>query len=94
MSTHHTSDTASTSSCCSTSAVNPAAAGNGRENLLGNANADEMTTCPVMAGTPVVKAVAEAAGLFRDYNGERYHFCCAGCGPAFDADPDRYANAA
>lgn len=92
MSTHHTNDTASTSSCCSTSAVNPTTAGNGRENLLGTP--DDMTICPVMAGTPVVKAAAEAAGLFRDYNGERYYFCCAGCGPAFDADPDRYANAA
>ncbi|MDQ0643470.1 YHS domain-containing protein [Microbacterium murale] len=97
MSTDHRSDT-STSSCCSISAVNPAAAGNGRENLLGGGGAgggtDDMTTCPVMAGTPVVKAVAEAAGLFRDHDGERYHFCCAGCGPAFDADPERYARVA
>ncbi|RAE97051.1 hypothetical protein DN545_38140, partial [Burkholderia multivorans] len=23
-----------------------------------------------------------------------YWFCCAACGPLFDADPDRYANAA
>ncbi len=56
--------------------------------------ASEMTECPVMAGTPVVKADAEAAGLYRDHNGERYWFCCAACGPLFDADPDRYANAA
>lgn len=93
MSTQPPSDTAATSSCCSTAGINPAAAGNGRENLLGG-NADDMTTCPVMAGTPVVKAVAEAAGLFRDYDGERYHFCCAGCGPAFDAHPERYTAAA
>ena len=46
-----------------------------------------------MAGTPVVKALAEATGLFRDYEGKRYWFCCAGCGPAFDADPAKYANA-
>ncbi|WP_298011650.1 YHS domain-containing protein [uncultured Microbacterium sp.] len=52
-----------------------------------------MTTCPVMEGTPVNKATAVAAGLFRDYEGERYYFCCAGCGPAFDADPARYAAA-
>lgn len=56
--------------------------------------ASEMTECPVMAGTPVVKADAEAAGLYRDYQGERYWFCCAACGPLFDADPDRYATAA
>lgn len=93
MSTNHSNETAATASCCSTSASNPAAAGNGRENLLGG-SPDDVTTCPVMAGTPVVKAVAEAAGLFRDYNGERYYFCCAGCGPAFDADPERYVKAA
>lgn len=93
MSTQHDSDTAPTGSCCSISAVNPAAAGNGRENLLAG-TADDMTTCPVMTGSPVVKAVAEATGLFRDHAGERYYFCCAGCGPAFDADPERYANAA
>jgi YHS domain-containing protein len=54
---------------------------------------DALATCPVMAGTPVVKAAAEATGLFRDYEGNRYWFCCAGCGPAFDADPAKYAQA-
>lgn len=53
----------------------------------------EMAECPVMAGTPVVKTDAEAAGLYRDYNGQRYWLCCASCGPLFDADPDRYATA-
>lgn len=77
------------SSCCSTGSANPAAAGNGRENLL--VGADDMTTCPVMVGSPVNKKVAEAAGLFRDHDGQRYHFCCAGCGPAFDSDPAKYA---
>ncbi|GAA1748047.1 hypothetical protein GCM10009794_11380 [Rothia terrae] len=50
-----------------------------------------MTTCPVMVGTPVSKKTAEAAGLYRDFKGERYYFCCAGCGPAFDSDPAKYA---
>lgn len=85
-----TNDTQATSSCCSTSAPNPAASGNGRDNLLGG-GADDMTTCPVMVGSPVSKKAAEAAGLFRDYEGQRYYFCCAGCGPAFDADPAKYA---
>ncbi|MBS4103048.1 heavy metal translocating P-type ATPase [Tsukamurella paurometabola] len=49
------------------------------------------TTCPVMVGNPVVKADAEAAGLFRDYDGERYFFCCPSCAPKFDADPAKYA---
>lgn len=61
---------------------------------LAKANSDDVTECLVMAGTPVIKSDAEAAGLYRDYNGERYWFCCAACGPLFDADPDRYANAA
>lgn len=41
-----------------------------------------------------MKAEAEAAGLFRDYKGERYWLCCGSCGPLFDADPDRYVDAA
>ncbi|XNZ00736.1 hypothetical protein ACL90Y_01610 [Micrococcus luteus] len=56
--------------------------------------AADMAECPVMVGTPVVKAEAEAAGLFRDYKGERYWLCCGSCGPLFDADPDRYVDAA
>ncbi|MET9328815.1 heavy metal translocating P-type ATPase [Tsukamurella sp. NPDC003166] len=54
--------------------------------------ADESTACPVMVGNPVVKSDAEAAGLFRDYDGERYYFCCPSCAPKFDADPARYAS--
>ena len=54
---------------------------------------DGTTECPVMAGTPVDKAAAEAAGLYRDYAGQRYWFCCPGCAPAFDADPARSAAA-
>ena len=77
------------SNCCSTNETNPAAENGGRENLLGGA--DDMTTCPVMVGTPVSKKTAEAAGLYRDFKGERYYFCCAGCGPAFDSDPAKYA---
>ena len=46
--------------------------------------------CVVMPGSLVDKAEAEAAGLFRDYESQRYWFCCAGCGPKFDADPARY----
>ncbi|WP_123815176.1 YHS domain-containing protein [Myceligenerans xiligouense] len=89
-----TNDPQAASSCCGTGghASDTAAAAGGRENLLASSG-DETTTCPVMEGTPVVKAVAEAAGLYRDYEGTRYWFCCAGCGPAFDADPAKYAAA-
>nr|WP_229741834.1 YHS domain-containing protein [Kocuria dechangensis] len=55
--------------------------------------ADATAECPVMAGTPVDKAAAEAAGLYRDHAGQRYWFCCPGCAPAFDADPAQYAAA-
>ncbi|GAA1751545.1 hypothetical protein [Kocuria aegyptia] len=54
---------------------------------------DETAECPVMPGNQVVKADAEAAGLVRDYQGQRYWLCCAGCGPAFDADPAKYVPA-
>lgn len=86
-----TNENQSSSSCCSTSATNPAAAEHGRENLIATGASDDMTTCPVMVGSPVSKAAAEAVGLYRDYEGERYYFCCAGCGPAFDSDPARFA---
>ena len=83
-----------TPSCCcgpaqtsDTNVIKPAA-----KNLLDPAPG--ATTCPVMPGTPVDKAAAEAAGLFRDYRGRRYWFCCKGCGPRFDRDPDKYAAAA
>lgn len=56
-------------------------------------DAGELATCPVMPGSTVVKAEAEEDGLFRDYNGTRYYFCCDACGPMWDADPARYANA-
>jgi len=62
-------------------------------NLLGPA-ADEIADCPVMPGSVVVKSEAEAKGLFRDYEGTRYWFCCAACEPLFDADPAKYATAA
>jgi YHS domain-containing protein len=61
-------------------------------NLLGPQD-DELAECPVMPGSMVVKAEAEAAGLARDYNGQRYYLCCAGCAPLFDADPAKYAAA-
>lgn len=59
----------------------------------GSANADSETSaeCPVMAGSFADKAEAEQQGLVRDYKGTRYYLCCAGCGPLFDADPEKYA---
>ncbi|WP_373427345.1 YHS domain-containing protein [Arthrobacter globiformis] len=36
---------------------------------------------------------SRSQGSLRDHKGQRYWFCCPGCGPAFDADPDKYAQA-
>ena len=56
-------------------------------------SADEVVECPVMPGSTVNKADAEELGLFRDYEGTRYWFCCSACGPLWDAEPAKYANA-
>lgn len=58
--------------------------------VIAHASAEDITECPVMAGTTVIKSEAEDAGLYRDYNGQRYWLCCNACGPLFDADPERY----
>lgn len=78
-------------SCCGHTAQNTTPP-NGRADLLALKTGD-IAECPVMTGSSVVTSVAEAVGLFRDDNGTRYYFCCAGCVPAFDADPARYATA-
>ncbi|WP_431812723.1 hypothetical protein [Kocuria sp. cx-455] len=44
-----------------------------------------------MVGNPVSKKAAGALGLFCDYDGGPYWFCCAGYGPTFDSDPAKYA---
>ncbi|TFC63145.1 YHS domain-containing protein [Cryobacterium sp. TMT2-15-1] len=76
-------DAAVTSSTCSGHHAAPA-----------DTASEDLALCLVMAGTPVVKSVAEAQGLYRDYEGGRYWFCCAACGPLFDVDPAKYASVA
>lgn len=51
----------------------------------------DLAVCPVMPTNVVVKADSEEAGFFRDFEGQRYWLCCAGCGPRFDADPAKFA---
>ena len=43
----------------------------------------EYVLCPVMGhkGT---------RNLYSDYEGKRYFFCCGGCAPAFNSDPESY----
>ena len=80
------------SNCCGGHSSHAPVESEGRPNLMGP-TADDMAICPVMEGRTVIKSVAEAAGLFRDYEGTRYWLCCAGCGPLFDADPQKYVAA-
>lgn len=48
------------------------------------AGATNLVTCPVMPGNQVDPAWAEKRGLFRDYEGARYWFCCLEeLGPTF-----------
>lgn len=51
----------------------------------------EALHCPVM-DAPI--ASYKAASGYRDHEGVRYFFCCAGCDDAFDAEPEKYASAA
>ena len=43
----------------------------------------EQQTCPVM-GNPINKE------LYTEYKGKKVYFCCAGCKPKFEADPEKY----
>ncbi|WP_448072961.1 YHS domain-containing protein [Georgenia yuyongxinii] len=54
---------------------------------------DEVVTCAVK-GNATVRSRAEADGLVRDYQGERYYLCCGHCADMFDADPAAYTTAA
>ncbi|NEE01971.1 YHS domain-containing protein [Phytoactinopolyspora halotolerans] len=67
--------------------------GHGHDSVHDQHDESELAECPVMPGSTVVKAEAEEDGLYRDYNGRRYYFCCDSCGPLWDADPERYAAA-
>jgi YHS domain-containing protein len=42
--------------------------------------------CPVMGGEFVVGENTDVS----EYGGKFYAFCCLGCKPQFDADPDKY----
>lgn len=43
--------------------------------------------CPV--SNQIVAGYAKAAD-YSNYKGTRYYFCCPGCKPQFDKDPDKY----
>ncbi len=50
-------------------------------------------TCAIMKDHTANIKEATSKKLFSDYKGNRYFFCCAGCKPAFDKNPAKYAKA-
>ncbi len=48
------------------------------------ATTGEQTTCPIMIGKPINKAI------FTEYKGKKVYFCCAGCDSMFKKDPEKY----
>ncbi|MBB5643019.1 hypothetical protein, partial [Cryobacterium roopkundense] len=58
-------------SCCSTDATDKATTMPPSAQTLLGASSDDLAECPVMTGSQVVKADAESAELFRDYEGNR-----------------------
>jgi YHS domain-containing protein len=51
---------------------------------VATAVAVEQTTCPIMEGNPIDKAI------FVEYKGKKVYFCCEGCPERFQADPAQY----
>ncbi len=47
------------------------------------AKAAEQTLCPVMGGK-INK------DIFTEYKGKKVYFCCPGCKPVFEKDPEKY----
>ena len=45
--------------------------------------AAKQTTCPVMGG-------AINKELYADHKGQRVYFCCLGCPPEFEKNPEKY----
>lgn len=63
--------------------------------ICGSAVAQNKTpkeiACPIMTDHKVNIVKATKDGMFADYKGRRYFFCCGGCAPAFKKDPAKYA---
>lgn len=61
--------------------------------ITSNTEESEFAECPVMVGSRVNKAEAQAEGLVREFDGRSYYLCCESCAAPWDADPARYAKA-
>lgn len=51
-------------------------------------------TCAVMPDDKVDIAKATKTGMYADFKGRRYFFCCAGCPDTFKKDPAKFAKSA
>jgi YHS domain-containing protein len=56
----------------------------GQQPAASAVQAGEQTTCPVMEGQPINKAV------FTEYKGKKVYFCCESCKPEFEKNPEKY----
>jgi YHS domain-containing protein len=59
---------------------------------IGQIELPKTVACAVMTDNKVDVKDALNKGMFADYKGRRYLFCCAGCPGAFKADPAKFAN--
>lgn len=47
---------------------------------------EEVVMCPVMKE----EVLDTASAAFSEYKGKKYYFCCPGCKPKFDKNPEKY----
>jgi YHS domain-containing protein len=69
----------------------PEVEGMGETETIAFTNKDGKIVCAVM-GTEL--ASEKDAVNYSDFEGVRYYFCCDGCKPLFDANPEKYAGGA
>jgi YHS domain-containing protein len=53
--------------------------------------ASDITSCAVVPHDKVSIKAATKAGMYTDYKGNRYFFCCAGCPEKFKKNPAKFA---
>lgn len=73
------------------STTKPEVEGMGETGTIAFTNKDGKIVCAVM-GTEI--ASEKDAVNYSDFEGVRYYFCCDGCKPLFDANPEKYAGGA
>ncbi len=82
---HHEHGNQQESGCCGGHSGGGQAGGHHCQHDVVAGPGDVLVTCAVK-GTSTLKSTAEAAGLFRDHQGQRFYFCCRRCQDLFDAE--------